>query len=52
MVWYVVHPTVPNPTDMKYYRADEYQVDFNKFEKSYKVDFFKKTSDMTYNEVV
>lgn len=49
---YVVQPTVPNPTSLSDWRDDEYQVDFNKFEKLDKVDFFKQTSYMICNEEV
>ena len=34
------------------YRVDEYEVDFKKFEKTYKVDFSKETSGMIWNDVM
>ena len=50
--WYVVQLIVPHPTSFAKYRADEYQIYFNEFERVDKVYFFKKATYMICKELV
>ena len=48
----IVNPTVPNPTSLAEWRADEYEMHFNEFEPLDKVGFYKQTSDMMCKDIV